>query len=132
MVFGDWKQKSKGLTVSPSLLWEYDMERFDWQRMRVVVMQRVIERGSDEDMYAALRLYGGFRKVREIVKEIPVLAPIDMNFVCLVFGLKKARTTKHKRNSSTDNRPGNDSTCSSSDKNGFQEELFPSSFFESK
>ncbi|HJE08304.1 MAG TPA: hypothetical protein K8W12_01930 [Tidjanibacter sp.] len=89
MVFGDWKQKSKGLTVSPSLLWEYDMERFDWQRMRVVVMQRVIERGSDEDMYAALRLYGGFRKVREIVKEIPVLAPIDMNFVCLVFGLKK-------------------------------------------
>ena len=45
---------------------------------------------------------------------------------------KKARTTKHKRNSSTDNRPGNDSTCSSSDKNDFQEELFPSSFFESK
>lgn len=89
MVFGDWRQKSKGLTVSLSLLWEYDMERFDWQRMRTVVMQRVIERGSDDDMYAALRLYGGFRKVREIVKEIPVLAPIDMNFVCLVFGLKK-------------------------------------------
>lgn len=89
MVFGDWRKKSKGLTVSANLLWEYDLSRFDWQRFRVIVMQRVIERGTTEDFYAALRLYGGIKNVREIIKQIPNLSPFDMSFVCCVFGLKK-------------------------------------------
>ena len=100
MVFSDWKQKSKGLTVSPKLLWEYDLSRFDWQRFRVIVMQRVIERGTTEDFYAAIRLYGGIANVREIIKQIPVLSPIDMSFVCAVFGLKKEELKCYTRKQS--------------------------------
>lgn len=89
MIFGDWRQKSKGLKISETLLWEYDMTRFDWQRFRTIVMQRVVERGTMEDFYAAIRLYGGIAKVKEIIRDILALSDIDMNFVCSVFGLKK-------------------------------------------
>lgn len=97
MIFSDWRQKSKGLQVSKTLLWEYDLSRFDWQRFRVIVMQRVVERGTMEDFYAAIRLYGGIAKVREIIKEIPTLSDIDMNFVCSVFGLKKEQLRCYTR-----------------------------------
>ena len=39
MFFSDWEQKSKGAKVSESLLWEYDLSRFDWYDMRTVVVQ---------------------------------------------------------------------------------------------
>lgn len=32
-------KKSKGAEVSESLLWEYDLSRFDWYDMRTVVVQ---------------------------------------------------------------------------------------------
>jgi len=89
MIFDDWKEKSKGAEISPTLLWEYDLTRFDWDYMRTVVVARVIERGWPKDFYAAIRLYGGMKNFRKIIKEIPVLSEIDVAFVCLCFGLKK-------------------------------------------
>lgn len=88
-LFDDWKEKSKGAEISPSLLWEYDVSRFDWYAMRTVVMQRIIERGWMKDFYAAIHLYGGIENVKEIIRSIPVLSKKDMCFVCAVFGLKK-------------------------------------------
>lgn len=49
MSFSDWEQKSKDAKVSESLLWEYDLSRFDWYDMRTVVVPRVIERGWLKD-----------------------------------------------------------------------------------
>jgi hypothetical protein len=89
MFFSDWKQKSQGAKISPRLLWEYDLEQFDWDAMRTLVMQRVIERGWPNDFYAAIRLYGGLDKVREIIKEIPVLSLRDMAFACALFKINK-------------------------------------------
>ena len=43
--------------VRPSLLWEYELEHFDWNAMQSVVIQRVIERGRINDFYAVLNLY---------------------------------------------------------------------------
>jgi hypothetical protein len=88
MLFDDWKEKNIK-SISKSLLWEYDLAKFDWDDMQTVVMQRVIERGWLEDFYAAIAMYGGIDKVREIIKCIPILSEKDMNFVCIVFNLKK-------------------------------------------
>lgn len=88
-MFGDWKEKSKDAQISKSLLWEYDLENFDWNDMRVTVVQRVVERGWPEDFYAAIRLYEGLDNFRNIIKEIPVLSPKNIAFVCAVFQLKK-------------------------------------------
>lgn len=89
MFFDDWEEKSKELSISPRLLWEYDLTNFDWDKMRTVVVSRVIERGWPDDFYAAIRLYGGMENFREIIKDIPVLSEKDVAFVCAVFNLKK-------------------------------------------
>jgi len=45
-MFTDWKErKDIKDTISKSLLWEYDLTNFDWDDMKTVVVQRVIERG---------------------------------------------------------------------------------------
>lgn len=89
MFFDDWQEKGKEQDISGSLLWEYDLSAFDWNDMRTLVLQRVIERGWKKDFYAAINKYGGLDNVREIIKEIPSLSPIDISFVCAVFKLKK-------------------------------------------
>ena len=88
MMFEDWKEKNIN-SISKSLLWEYDLSDFDWNYMRVVVMQRVIERGWMDDFYGAISIYGGIDNIREIIKDIPVLSDKDMSFVCSIFNLKK-------------------------------------------
>jgi len=90
MFFDDWKEKSEGCEISKSLLWEYNMDEFDWDYMRRTVVQRVIERGWPKDYYAAIKMYGGLDNFREIIKnEVPYLSERDMNFVCVMFNLKK-------------------------------------------
>ncbi len=59
-MWSDWKEQIKHQPkVRHSLLWEYDLEGFDWLYMRALVVERVIERGWDEDYYALFALYGG-------------------------------------------------------------------------
>jgi hypothetical protein len=87
MFFDDYKQHSDS-QIRPSLFWEYDLTRFDWNQMRTLVVQRVVERGRMDDFYAMLNMYG-IDGVREAIKDIPTLCPKDLSFVCNVFNLKK-------------------------------------------
>lgn len=93
--------KSGVHSLNPALLWEYDLQNFDWQAGRTIVAQRVIELGSPEDYYAAFDMYGGIEGFREILKTIPYLSPIDTNFVCFTFNLKKEelRCCTHRQSS---------------------------------
>lgn len=88
-IFDEYKTYTGDSSISPSLLWEYDLSHFDWWKSRKIVVQRVIERGWLKDFYAAFNLYGGIEGFREIIKELPSLSPRDMNFVCIVFNLEK-------------------------------------------
>ncbi|MDR0834253.1 MAG: hypothetical protein LBN93_08750 [Candidatus Symbiothrix sp.] len=91
-MFQDWKKKIKDnpQAVSKQLLWDVDYDTFDFQKGRRLVVRRVIERGWENDYYAAFNLYGGPKGVREIIKEIPgQLHPKDETFVRTVFNLKK-------------------------------------------
>ncbi len=88
MLFSDW-EKHNDADISASLLWEYDLNGFDWNDMQSVVVQRVIERGWMNDFYAAIRIYGGMDNFKNIVKRIPVLSDKDIHFVCSVFNLEK-------------------------------------------
>ncbi|MCK5137363.1 MAG: hypothetical protein KAR19_16385 [Bacteroidales bacterium] len=104
MIFSDWKEKSKDLQISKSILWEYEMSDFSWYEMRIIVMRRVIERGWMNDFYAAIRIYGGINNVKEIIKDIPFLSDKDMTFVCSVFDLKKEDLKCYTRNQSRERR----------------------------
>ncbi len=81
--------RHNGNRINPSLLWEYDMTTFDWERSKTIVVQRVVELGWPEDFYGAFNLYGGIEGFREAIKSIPHLSDIDMNFVCHYFDLQK-------------------------------------------
>lgn len=112
MLFSDWKDKSDDAKISKTLLWEYDLSRFNWNDMRTLVVQRVIERGRRSDFYAAIKLYGGLDNFRNIIKDIPVLSDIDVAFVCNVFNLKKEElrcyTRKQLRELAQSNNKNND------------------------
>ena len=87
MYFSNYK-KHRHEKLRPSLFWEYDMTNFDYEKMRPVVVQRVIERGLPSDYYAMFGLYG-IRRVRNTVKNLPYLNPKDLSFVCALLNLKK-------------------------------------------
>ena len=70
------------------MLWEFDLEEFDWQQMRNEVVQRVLERGRMDDFYAILNLYG-VEGVKAALREIPYMNDKDMNFACVAFDLRK-------------------------------------------
>lgn len=86
-------------SFNPALLWEYDLSVFDWQASRTLVAQRVVELGAPEDFYAAFDMYGGVEGFREILKDIPYLSPIDLNFVTFTFDLRKEelKCCKHRQ-----------------------------------
>ena len=70
--------------VDPTLLWEYDLDNFNYQEMRNIVVQRVIERGRREDFYTIFNLYGE-DGVIEAIKQISYLNDKNMNFVSVMF-----------------------------------------------
>jgi hypothetical protein len=90
-MFQDWRKKIKeNPQISPHLLWDVDKSNIDWNAMKKFVVQRVIERGWENDYYAIFKLYGGKTGVKKIIKEIPVLfSPKDEAFVLSVFNIKK-------------------------------------------
>ncbi len=93
--FSDFKNHTNS-TINPVLLWEYDLINFDYQQMRNVVVQRVIERGWPDDWYAALNLYG-IEGMREAVKQIPYLNAKDMNFASLIFKIELSEMKCYKK-----------------------------------
>ena len=89
----------KNAEVRPTLLWEYDLSNFDWQKMRNEVVQRVLERGRMDDFYAILNLYG-LEGVKAALREIPYMNDTDMNFACVAFDLRKEELKCYRRKQS--------------------------------
>ena len=98
MFFDDW-QEHPTASFSRALFWEYDLASpdWDWHKMRKLVVARVIERGREADYHALFRLYGGPEAVREIVKTVPYLNARDMNWCCVLFGLKPEDLWSYQR-----------------------------------
>lgn len=102
MLFDNYK-KYPHATIRPHLLWEYDLNKFNFQKMKNIVIQRVIERGNFQDWYFMLNKYP-LNEIKQTIKSLPYLNPKDMNFVHVVFQIplnqmkcfiKKQSTTIH-------------------------------------
>lgn len=108
-MFDDYKSYPKQ-RVSPVILWEYDLKspQWNWEDMKVRVVQRVIQYGKDSDYYAILQMYGGFEGVAPIVKEIACLSDKDLNWACFIFNVRKEETRAYARKMDNANITGND------------------------
>lgn len=98
MFFDNYKSHQNA-QLRKSLLWEYDLDQFNWIDMRILVVQRVIERGRMNDFHAILNLYG-LSGVKEAIKQIAYLNPKDLSFVCSVFNLEKEDLRCYKKQQS--------------------------------
>ena len=97
-MFQDWKTKIKdNPRISPRLLWDIDKSKFDWKKMKVFIVERVIERGTVDDFYAICQVYGGPKGVREIVKKASFYDPKDEALARVLFDLKKKDLECYKR-----------------------------------
>ena len=92
-------QQEKGLhTVSPTLLWDYNLDNFDWNKCRAEVVKRVIEMGRLADFFAIFDMYGGIDAVGKIAKdEVVGLSDRNLDFMCQAFHLKKEETLCYER-----------------------------------
>jgi len=67
------------LPISPSLLWEYDLATFDFDRSRRVVIERIIARGSMEE-WRVMKQFYGVESVLDIVSSSKQLSKRDREF----------------------------------------------------
>ena len=96
-ILDEYRNHKNEYRINRALLWDFDYDNFDWQRLKATVIRRVIERGRKEDYFAAFDLYGGREGFREGIKEVSSLSDKDMNFVCIIFDLKKEELTCYKK-----------------------------------
>jgi hypothetical protein len=82
--------------INKNLFWEYDMEHFDFQKQINLVVQRVVQRGTSEDFYAMLNLYG-FDSVKEAIKKSPSFSQREMEFINNVLGIPYSELTAYQK-----------------------------------
>lgn len=46
------------IAISPHLLWEYDLDSFDFDQSKEIVIERVIQRGNLKDWQVVFKVYG--------------------------------------------------------------------------
>ena len=72
--------------LPPELFWDIDIAKLDWDRHRLLIVERVIERGS----YAIFKYteqYYGKNEMGRIIKMIPWLHARDIAFVHAYFNI---------------------------------------------
>jgi 16S rRNA C1402 N4-methylase RsmH len=95
----NWEEKvDPNATIPSRLLWDVDLNNFDWEKGKNIVVERVIEQGMPEDFYTLFRMYGGVEGVREIAKNIKHFRwKQDIAFTCMIFDIKKEDMACYKR-----------------------------------
>lgn len=70
--------------LSKQAFWDVDMDKIDYQKNAVDVVQKVIERGKEADFDNILKFYG-FKRVGELALQADWLSDISVNFCCTLF-----------------------------------------------
>ena len=66
-------QKTRPHIINPALLWEYDLETFNYERSYKIVIERVLERGNLNEWREMVQLY----KKEQILETIEWSAQLD-------------------------------------------------------
>lgn len=70
------------------LFWEMDPEKLDWQKNKLLIMERVLTRGDLDDYHSLIEVYGK----QEIKNQAPKLHHLDkktLNFLSVMYDIPK-------------------------------------------
>ena len=97
MFFSTYKQH-KQAQLNTHLFWDMDLTKFNFNKAISIVVQRVVERGDENDWYAVLNMYG-IDAIKNEIKKINSMTDKDMNFVhhCLNIPLNELQCYKNKQ-----------------------------------
>lgn len=101
MIQDNTSTQASGKPIFPRFLfWEFKLEDIDWDDDYVLVIERVIERGSRDEWQELFRYYG-YEKVLETLKvETAYLMDHTIEKVCVYFGLKPEELRCYRRKQS--------------------------------
>ena len=89
-----------GHRLNPALLWDYDFKSIDFKKTRRLVVTRILQMGEMEDWMFGFDTYGPDGMAESVKNEVTDLLPKDLNFACIMFGLKKEDTKCYKHRQS--------------------------------
>lgn len=92
---------SKANNTKPNLpdrlFWEVNLQTIDWQKAYEPVIERVLDRGSDQEIDELVRFYGN-EKVLSVLTTYPIyLMDHRLDLVCPRFGVNKQDTVCYNR-----------------------------------
>jgi hypothetical protein len=73
--------------LSTRAFWDVNMNTIDYEKHAVFVVEKVIERGKNQDFKNILSYYG-FDRVKELALQATWLSDISINFCCTLFKVK--------------------------------------------
>lgn len=91
----------KQITISdfsPRLFWDVDLTKFDLDKHKIFLVERVLQYGKLEDWTNLKNLYGR-GKIKEISLEIRSLDAVTLSFLSTIFNIDKTefRCYKHRQ-----------------------------------
>ena len=66
-------KKSKPYIINPALLWEYDLETFNYEKSYKIVIERILQMGNLEEWRNMVKFY----KKKQILETIEWSAQLD-------------------------------------------------------
>ena len=75
-------QENKPYIINQQLLWEYDLETFNYKKLSKIVIERIIENGNLEDWRMMVKLYTK-KQILKTATESELLSKRDKDFTKL-------------------------------------------------
>lgn len=79
------------------MFWDLRCEELDWNESYLYVIDRVLERGNDDEYTEMIRFYGSDCVIRALRSEMGYLPQYVIPRVCAYFGLQPEQLRCHKR-----------------------------------
>ncbi len=91
---------NKEITISdfsPHLFWDVDLEKFDLEKHKVQMIQKVLEFGKIND-WNLLKKYYGLETIKNVSLDLRSMDAVTLSFVSTIFNIdkKEFRCYKHR------------------------------------
>ena len=94
------QSQSSNPGLARRLFWEFDYDKFDWQRSYRTVIERVFEWGSPGEWENMVSFYGREMVIKSLKEDIPYLTDQAVESVCSYFQFDKTELKCYTRKQS--------------------------------